>query len=84
MAKPPEPLRPKLLNDFLAPALTWAMAQGNKSALATMMTKHAGKRVTRQMVGRWLHPDPSRRLEPNLGHGLLLAHCVGVLQNQQN
>jgi hypothetical protein len=78
-----EPLRPKLLNEFLATALEWAQGQGNKTALANLMTEHAGKRVTRQMVGRWLHPDPVQRLEPNLGHGLLLAHCVGILQQQK-
>lgn len=83
MAKPqPEPLRPKLLTDFLASAMEWAHGRGNKTTLANLMTEHAGKRVTRQMVGRWLDPDPVKRLEPNLGHGLLLAHCVEILKKQ--
>lgn len=75
--------RSNLLATFLAPAIEWAAGRGNKSALAEAMTSHTDKPVTRQMVGRWLDPDAKKRLEPNLGHGLLLAHCLAQLQQAE-
>lgn len=50
----------------------------NQSALAEMMTA-LGCPVTRQMIQRWLHPDPEQRMQPRLGHGLMLLWAAAIL-----
>lgn len=63
--------------------IEWAKERGNKPALATLMTEVTSDEIQRQMIGRWLHPDPKEREQPRLGMGLVLLLCAQSLMDQQ-
>lgn len=62
-------------------AVEFARERGRIQAIADLMTERTGDSVTRQMVSRWLNPDPDKRQQPSLGNGLLLLWCVDVLEH---
>jgi hypothetical protein len=50
-----------------------------KSAIADRLSKITGKPVTRQMVEKWLHPDPEKRTQALHGTGILLVKLLREL-----
>lgn len=60
-------------------AIEYAKGYGRMTAIADTMTLATGSCVSRQMVGRWLNPDPLKRVQTNLGTGLMLLHVVHTL-----
>lgn len=71
----------ELANTFLAPAIEWAAARGNKTRIAELMTKHYGP-VSRQQVAAWLSESPDTRQQPTLGNTLAMLLCIAELQTQ--
>jgi hypothetical protein len=71
----------------LTPAIEWAKGYGRMSAIAQALTEATGSNVSRQMVGRWLNDDPKKRMQTNLGMGLILlnvvAHLAAETDNQR-
>lgn len=67
-------------NQALQPALTYAAPGGKHSAIAASMALLTGQKVTRQMVGRWLSPDPEKREQPRLGYGIMLLWAVTLCE----
>lgn len=73
----------KLAADALSPLIKHAQAnRGTIKALTERLEKVGGKPVNRVMVEGWLHPDPSRRVEPRLGAGLLLIAVGGEIMDK--
>jgi len=63
---------------LLEPLIKWVApftpgSAGRKTELARRIGKLSGRRVTRDMVRTWLHPDPKRRRQPSFAYGLLLV-----------
>lgn len=84
--KPPEHpllfLNPdEAAHQALAKAIEWAQGYGRMTAIADTLTLATSSCVSRQMVGRWLNPDPAKRVQTNLGTGLMLLHVVDTLAN---
>lgn len=61
-------------------AVEWARGYGRIKAIAEALSTATGQPVTRQLVGRWLNPDRAKRVQTNLGMGLMLLHVVGMLR----
>lgn len=58
----------------------WAeKARGRPSEIAKLLSELTGERYTRQMVERWLHPDPDKRNVPNMGASIALALVMDKL-----
>jgi len=95
--KPAEPTKeqgplkisPKLIaNSLLQQVIESAGERSLKTKLAALMSGITGAPVTRQMVERWLHPNPEKRDHPSLGNGILLlaafrAHQQGITDSAQ-
>lgn len=47
-----------------------------KKEIADKLSKMTGQPVTRQMVDRWLHPDPKKRTQALHGTGILLVKLL--------
>lgn len=56
----------------LGAAVEWAKTPGRKTRIAHRLSEITGRSVSRQMVEKWLHPEPEKRREPLLGIGLSL------------
>lgn len=69
-----KPLDPDQLADNAIQPVIKKIADGKTthSEIAAAMTESTRKSVTRQMVGRWTHPEPEKRDEPRLGAALAL------------
>lgn len=72
-------LAPKKISaQLLGPLIQWASkgsradCYGRKVRIADRMTNACGQKVTRQMVSKWLHPNPKKRTQPVMGFGALL------------
>lgn len=72
---------PKDVSDaFLDPiAEAAANDRGSKQALRRALSERTGEEVPRERVERWLHIDRSKRQQPLLGSGLLLAEEAAKL-----
>lgn len=58
---------------ILKPLIDYAQKnRGTAKELSERLTKKTGKKVHRQNVEGWLHPDDDARNIPNLGMGLLI------------
>lgn len=75
---------PKELSDTqLAPLVAWAHSnRGAIGRIAEAMAKKSGNAVNRHMVGRWLSPEPEKRIQPTHGYALLMAEVVAELQHE--
>lgn len=75
---------PKEMSDTqLAPLVAWAHSnRGAIGRIAERMAKKSGNAVNRHMVGRWLAPDPEKRIQPTHGYALLMAEVVAELQDE--
>lgn len=78
MAKKLTPTEQKSFNALKALIEYAQQNKGSRSAASThnlvvdRLTELTGKKVHRQMVAEWLHPDAEKRVEPRLGIGLML------------
>lgn len=50
-----------------------------KKQIAETLSRKAKLPVTRQMVSRWLHPDPTKRSQALHGTGILLVEVLEEL-----
>lgn len=55
-------------------------AAGNARRLAERLTKVTGENVYRQSIEGWIHPDPTKRVQPRLGMGLIMLATVKRLE----
>lgn len=82
--KTDEVTTPKELSDTqLAPLVAWAHSnRGAIGRIADRMAAKSGNAVNRHMVGRWLSPEPEKRIQPSHGYALLMADVVAELQDE--
>ena len=52
---------------------------GAKSELALKMTEAVGYTIQRQVCEGWMHKDPTKRVEPKLGMGIVLLRVGGIM-----
>lgn len=70
-------------NQALTPAIEYAAPGGKHSAIAIAMTMLTGQPVNRQMVGRWLNPDPAKREQPRFGYAIMLLWAVELCRRAE-
>lgn len=57
----------------LSPLIKFAEKNpGTITKVTARLEKLMGSKVHRQLVEKWLHPDPAKRTQPRFGVGLLL------------
>lgn len=56
-------------------------AGGGKKRLAERLSELTGQLIRRERVEEWLRPDPSRRIQPRLGIGLLMREAWEAMNN---
>lgn len=76
-------------NQALEYAIRWAAgagdrtaAYGRKTTIAAELAALSTAKVTRNHIHRWLNPDPAKRVQTNLGMGMLLLHVVYVMAGE--
>ena len=70
----------QLADDYLANVRKWANSTPRSyQALADLMSKRLRKKVHRQEVEVWLHPDAKKRGYPRIGTGLALVACYAEI-----
>lgn len=82
LPKPPERVHPDdLANASLAGYIQWAnTTKGAKARILRAIQARCTVPIQRPTVERWLHPDPTKRIYPRYGMGLLL---LMVLEHEQ-
>lgn len=80
MPKPKPLTATQVAERALATAIEFARERGRIQAIADLLSEKTGESITRQMVSRWLHPEPEKRQQPSLGYGLLLLWAVKHLE----
>lgn len=75
----------QLADDYLANVRKWANSTPRSyQALADLMSARLKKKVHRQEVEVWLHPDKLKRGYPRIGTGLALVNCFAEIIAKQN
>lgn len=83
LPKPPQKVHPDdLANASLASYIAWVNeTKGAKARILRAIQARCSVPIQRPTVERWLHPDPTKRIYPRYGMGLLL---LMVLEHEKN
>lgn len=65
------------------PLIKWAAEEkGRKPLIAAAMSEATNKLVRRQLIDRWLNPNPARRESPRYGVAIVLLDVGKKLMKQ--